>query len=251
VSGTRVAEATKMLENTYRFVNIAMVNELAILHERLGIDFFEVIAAASTKPFGFQAFYPGPGVGGHCIPKDPHYLSYRARQVGLSLNLVETSQSINQSMVDHILSRLENRLGYKGRTLLGAKATILGLAFKPDVSDTRNSPSIGLAEELERRGAEISVYDPYVASVLIGTRVLVSADGLDSAVRGADLLFLMTPHSVFRTIDLVRLCALANRHSVIVDTRGFWTPGQCRSAGFDYLGLGRPEPFAEENREAK
>jgi UDP-N-acetyl-D-glucosamine dehydrogenase len=241
VSNMRVAEATKMLENTYRYVNIALVNELAILHEKLGIDFFEVIAAASTKPFGFQAFYPGPGVGGHCIPKDPRYLLYRAHQVGESLNVVEASNGVNDRMIRHILERLENRLKASGKDIRGSKAVILGLAFKADVSDTRNSPSIVVAERLLELGATVSAYDPFANSVSTKNGPLRSASTLELAASNASIIVLMTPHTVFKEITLQRLNAQVHSPATIVDTRGYWSPQECRSAGFDYIGLGRPD----------
>jgi UDP-N-acetyl-D-glucosamine dehydrogenase len=240
VSNTGTAEATKMLENTYRYVNIALANELAVLHERLGIDFYEVIAAASTKPFGFQPFYPGPGVGGHCIPKDPHYLDFRARQLGIPLKLIKTAQDINESMTNHLISRLENYLQEKHRSLHGSKVAILGLAFKQDVSDTRNSPSVPLAERLRRMGAEVVAFDPFAKSVSMKTGSLVSGENLNKVVERADVLVLVTPHTSFRKIDLSKLKPLTE-NALILDTRGFWSPEECRAAGFDYLGLGRPE----------
>jgi len=241
VSDARTAEATKMLENTYRYVNIALANELAILHEKLGIDFFEVIAAASTKPFGFQAFYPGPGVGGHCIPKDPHYLSYKARQVGQSLKLIQLSAEINDMMINHILVRLTTRLKARGEELRGSKVAILGLAFKQDVGDTRNSPSIRMSERLMELGAEISAYDPFAREIRTEKWGLVSAQTLESAAGNAHVIVLLTPHTAFRKIDLMKLSQTVHHGATIVDTRGFWSPSECVSAGFDYVGLGRPD----------
>lgn len=240
VRDTRTAEATKMLENTYRYVNIALVNELAILHERLGIDFYEVIEAASTKPFGFEPFYPGPGVGGHCIPKDPHYLGYSARKLGMPLRLISLSQDINEGMVDYIIGRLENYLKRKQRSMRSLRVAILGLAFKRDVFDTRNSPSIKLAEGLMELGAEVTAYDPLVRSISAGTQSLISGRDLNEVVEGVDVLVLATPHTSFREIDLPRLKSYANSNAVILDIRGFWSPSECKMAGFDYLGLGRP-----------
>jgi UDP-N-acetyl-D-glucosamine dehydrogenase len=241
VSNMRVAEATKMLENAYRYVNIALVNELAILHERLGIDFFEVIAAASTKPFGFQAFYPGPGVGGHCIPKDQRYLLYAAHKVGESLNVVEASNGVNDRMIRHISERLENRLKASGKDIRGSKVAILGLAFKANVSDTRNSPSITMAERLLELGATVSAYDPFVKSVSTKNGLLRSASALEQATSNASIIVMMTPHTVFKEITLQRLSAQVRSPATIVDTRGYWSPQECRSAGFDYIGLGRPD----------
>ena len=240
VSNTRTAEATKMLENTYRFVNIALVNELSTFFEQFGLDSFEVISAAATKPFGFQAFYPGPGVGGHCIPKDPQYLAYKARQVGVSLRLVELSTEINDGMVDHIMARLEENLARQRRPTSGSKAVVLGLAFKADVSDSRRSPSIVLIERLADRGTHVEAYDPLVRSVRTKRGEFHSAENLEKCVEGSDILVLATPHAVFRDIDLKKLSARMRPHPIMVDTRGFWSRAECESAGFDYLGLGRP-----------
>jgi UDP-N-acetyl-D-glucosamine dehydrogenase len=240
VSSAGAAEATKMLENTYRYVNIALANELSGLFEKLGLDAFEVIGAASTKPFGFQPFYPGPGVGGHCIPKDPHYLSFSARQVGISLRLVELSAQINDGMVNLILSRLEQLLAGQGRTLKGSKATILGLAFKADVSDWRRSPSITLAERLEDSGAQVSAYDPLVSSVDIKRGKLISDRTLNESLRGSEILILATPHSAFRNVKLKDVAKQMRTGGVIVDTRGFWTRLECDEVALNYLGIGRP-----------
>jgi len=240
VSSARVAEASKMLENVYRYVNIALVNELAILHEKMGLDIFEVIAAASTKPFGFQPFYPGPGVGGHCIPKDPYYLAYKARQVGESLRLVESSTEINDGMVNHIIVRLETKLASLGRSTRGSKAVLLGLAFKADASDSRKSPSITFAERLTDLGMEVTAYDPLVRSVPTNKGTLSSAEDLEKSAKNSEILILVTPHTVFKAIDLKKLAANMRPGAVVVDTRGFWSPAECESAGFSYLGLGRP-----------
>jgi nucleotide sugar dehydrogenase len=240
VSSVRVAESTKLLENTYRYVNIALANELALLHERLGIDYFEVVAAASTKPFGFQPFYPGPGVGGHCIPKDAQYLAYKAHQIGGSVRLVELSALINNGMIEQIMNRLKTSLTSRGKTLRGSKAVILGLAFKGNVSDSRNSSSITFAEQLANLGAEVSVYDPLVKSVKTEKGELVSAKNLEKSVKGAEVLVLVTPHEQFRDISLEKLATRMRSGATIVDTRGYWCPEECESAGFTYLGLGRP-----------
>jgi nucleotide sugar dehydrogenase len=240
VPDTRYGEAAKLLENTYRYVNIALVNELAVLHEKLGLDFFEVIAAASTKPFGFEPFYPGPGVGGHCIPKDPRYLSYKARRMGMQLRLVDLSKDINDGMVNHIADRLESFLQTERRTIRGSRIAVLGLAFKADVSDTRNSPSVTLANHLTRLGARISAYDPLVPSASTIAGPLVSTGDLDTAVKKAEVLILATAHTHFKEIDLRKLHSLMSNDPVIFDARGFWSPDECKAAGFRYLGLGRP-----------
>jgi nucleotide sugar dehydrogenase len=241
VSNSATAEATKMLENTYRYVNIALVNELSTLFERLGLDEFEVIAAASTKPFGFQPFYPGPGVGGHCIPKDPHYLAFRAQQLGVTLKLVELSAQINDSMPQHIISRLDRFLADRRRSVRGSKAALLGLAFKPDVSDWRRSASIALAQKLSDLGADVRAYDPFIRAVTLDNgQALHSTTTLSQAIKDANILVLATSHSAFRKIRLGRIARQMQPKAVVVDTRGFWTAGECQKAGLDYVGIGRP-----------
>jgi nucleotide sugar dehydrogenase len=209
-----------------------------LLHERLGIDYFEVLAAASTKPFGFQPFYPGPGVGGHCIPKDAQYLAYKAHQIGSSVRLVELATIINNGMIEQIMNRLQTSLARRGKNIRGAK--VLGLAFKGNVSDSRNSSSIALAERLSNLGARVLVYDPLVKSVNTSKGRLASVKDLDKSVKGAEVLVLVTPHEQFREIDLEKLATRMRPGATILDTRGYWSSEECESAGFTYLGLGRP-----------
>jgi len=163
VSSTAVAESTKLLENIYRSVNIAMVNELKILFDRMGIDVWEVVAAASTKPFGFQPFYPGPGLGGHCIPIDPFYLTWKARQYDLPTRFIELAGEINTSMPKYVVWRVMEALNAHGKAIKGSRILILGLAYKKDVDDIRESPSIALIEQLTEQGAKVDYNDPYVA----------------------------------------------------------------------------------------
>jgi UDP-N-acetyl-D-glucosamine dehydrogenase len=162
VSGCEVAEACKILENTYRSVNIAMVNELKMLCDRLGIDVWEVIDAAKTKPFGFQAFYPGPGLGGHCIPIDPFYLSWVARKSGTPTRFIELAGEINTAMPRHVVGRVIESLNEEGKPLRGSKISILGVAYKKDVDDPRESPSFVLMDLLRAGGAELSYHDPFI-----------------------------------------------------------------------------------------
>ncbi|MCE5325879.1 MAG: nucleotide sugar dehydrogenase [Planctomycetaceae bacterium] len=162
VSSCEAAEACKILENTYRCVNIAMVNELKILFDRMGIDIWEVIRAASTKPFGFTAFYPGPGLGGHCIPIDPFYLSWKARQYGMSTRFIELAGEINVAMPQYVINKVMYALNWRGKALKGSKVLVLGLAYKKDIDDVRESPSIELIELLEYRGAKADYNDPHV-----------------------------------------------------------------------------------------
>jgi len=162
VSGTAAAEACKILENTYRCVNIALVNELKMLFDRMGIDVWEVIRAASTKPFGFQPFYPGPGLGGHCIPIDPFYLSWKARQYDLSTRFIELAGEVNVSMPRFVVAKITEALNDKGKALKGSNILVLGLAYKKDVDDVRESPSLTLIELLQSRGAKVDYNDPHV-----------------------------------------------------------------------------------------
>src|SRR4051812_26781353 len=162
VSSAEVAEAAKILENTYRAVNIALVNEMKIVLTAMGIDVWEVIQAASTKPFGFQAFYPGPGLGGHCIPIDPFYLTWKAREVKVPTRFIELAGEINHQMPRYVVDRLTLALNDRGKPVRGSKVLVLGLAYKPDVDDVRESPSFELIDELEELGAAVDYHDPHV-----------------------------------------------------------------------------------------
>jgi UDP-N-acetyl-D-glucosamine dehydrogenase len=165
VSSCRIAEATKLTENIFRCVNIALVNELKMIYQKMGIDVWEVIEAAKTKPFGFMPFYPGPGLGGHCIPIDPFYLSWKARQEGTEARFIGLAGEVNTSMPDYVIGRLEEALMAQGKTIKGSKVLIVGLAYKPDVEDDRESPSYVLMEKLEDTGAEIGYCDPHVPEI--------------------------------------------------------------------------------------
>ena len=167
VSGTREAEMVKLVENTYRQVNIAMVNELAILSNMLDIDIWEVVDAAKTKPFGFQSFRPGPGVGGHCIPIDPKYLSFKTRQIGQPVRFVELAQEINNSMPNYVISRISELMNKKEILLKNSKILLLGVAYKKDIGDIRESPAIDIIESLLEKSAEVSFYDPYVNELIV------------------------------------------------------------------------------------
>jgi UDP-N-acetyl-D-glucosamine dehydrogenase len=162
VSSTKAAEATKLLENIYRAVNIALVNELKILFDRMGIDIYEVIEAAKTKPFGFQAFYPGPGLGGHCIPIDPFYLTWKAREYDFHTKFIELAGEINTSMPYYVVEKLIHALNENGKSIKGSKVLILGLAYKKDVDDLRESPSLKIIELLSEKGAKVDYNDPYI-----------------------------------------------------------------------------------------
>lgn len=162
VENCEVAEAAKILENTYRCINIAMVNELKMLFHRMGIDVWEVIRAASTKPFGFSPFYPGPGLGGHCIPIDPFYLTWKARQYGMTTQFIELAGQINTGMPHYVVERVADALNERRKSLRGSKVLVLGLAYKPDIDDVRESPSLELIELLKHKGAKVDYNDPYI-----------------------------------------------------------------------------------------
>lgn len=216
--GTREAETAKLLENTYRHINIALVNEMAKFCHQLGIDLWDVIRAASSKPFGFQAFYPGPGVGGHCIPIDPNYLSHNVRaKLGYPFRFVELAQEINATMPAYVARRAQNILNDAGLATNGANVLLLGVTYKPDVADQRESPAIALARCLYGLGAKLSYHDPYVSQWDVPGVDVLRVDDVDSAVALADLVVLIQNH---RDYDVDRL---ANEAKRFFDTRGVTT----------------------------
>jgi len=201
VSSTRVAEATKLLENIYRSVNIALVNELKMLFDRMGIDVWEVIAAARTKPFGFQAFYPGPGLGGHCIPIDPFYLTWKAREFDFATRFIELAGEINTQMPYYVVEKLMSVLNRKGMTLNGSNVLILGMAYKKDIDDQRESPSLKIVQLLKSSGAGVRYHDMHVP-VCQGHRHypdidMRSVDLTEGLLRQMDAVLLLTDHTAF------------------------------------------------------
>jgi UDP-N-acetyl-D-glucosamine dehydrogenase len=210
----REAEMTKLLENTYRHVNIALVNEMAIFCRELGVDLRDAIRCAATKPFGFQAFHPGPGVGGHCIPIDPNYLSYKVRTLGYPFRFAELAQEINTKMPAYVVDRAAEVLNARGKPLNGARVLLLGVTYKPDVADQRESPVAAAARKLAARGAGLAYHDPYVDHWQPAGQPVRRAADLDAELPHADLVILMQDHSGY---DLDRI----TRHApLILDTRG-------------------------------
>ena len=199
VSGTKEAEMVKLLENTYRHVNIAFINELAILCNMLDIDIWEVVEAAKTKPFGFESFRPGPGVGGHCIPIDPNYLSFKTRQIGKPVRFVELAQEINNTMPSYIVSRILEKMNSLQKPMKNSNILILGVAYKKDISDTRESPSIDIIENLVSKGVKVSFYDPYVESLDLNVSVNKEED--INKFGNYDLILFHTSHSEFSKIN--------------------------------------------------
>lgn len=213
--GTREAETAKLLENTFRHVNIALVNEMTKFCNELGIDIWEVIRGASTKPFGFMKFTPGPGVGGHCIPIDPNYLSYEVRnQLGYPFRFVELAQEINNSMPRYVVERVAAMLNDHRKPLNGSEVLLLGVTYKADIADQRESPAMPVAELLRERGADIRFHDPLVDAWKLESGEIVREPDLDAAVKAADAVVVLQAHEAY---DLERI---ANESQIMLDTRG-------------------------------
>ncbi|MDQ3919328.1 MAG: nucleotide sugar dehydrogenase [Acidobacteriota bacterium] len=220
VSSARVAEAAKLLENTFRAVNIGMANEMARLCYHLGIDTWEVIRAAATKPFGFMPFYPGPGIGGHCIPLDPHYLSWKARQHGFDSRFIGLAEEVNSRMPEHVVTLVSDGLNDERKSLNGARVLLLGVAYKRDIDDVRESPALSIIDRLRAKGADVRYHDPFVAEISFddahtqsGGEPLQSVALTDEELTQADCCVIVTDHS---GVDYARVCRLSR---LIVDTR--------------------------------
>ena len=213
VSSTRVAEMVKLLENTFRAVNIGLVNELALMCHKMDIGVWEVIDAAKTKPFGFMPFYPGPGLGGHCIPIDPFYLSWKARQNGFECRFIELAGNINSAMPDYVVERVAAALNTARKSINGSRVHLIGVAYKRDVNDMRESPALDVLELLSKRGAQLSYSDPFVPELKYGDHVLSSVE-LSAAIASApDCVVICTDHTVFDYDALVKSGTL------VIDTR--------------------------------
>ncbi len=224
VSSPAVAEMEKLLENTYRNINIGLANEMAIICNRMGINVWEVIEAAKTKPYGFQAFYPGPGLGGHCIPLDPFYLTWKAREYDYHTRLIETSGEINTGMPEYVVDRVMKVLNRNKTAMNGAKVLVLGVAYKNDIDDYRESPALNVIDHLLEQGAETTYYDPYIPEYKHKGKVHTGAKGLtDDMIREADIVVICTAHECF---DYDRIQKLAKE---IFDTRNAMKNVQDRS----------------------
>lgn len=216
VSSTRTAESTKLLENIYRSVNIALVNEMKMLFDRMGINIWEVIEASKTKPFGFQPFYPGPGLGGHCIPVDPFYLTWKARQYDFATRFIELAGEINTSMPYYVISKTMEALNKKGKGLYGAKALVLGVAYKKDIDDLRESPSLKIIQLLQEKGAEVSYNDPYISEIGKLRHYqfsLVSQKLTAKLLKSTDVALILTNHTDYDYAFIVENARL------VIDTR--------------------------------
>ena len=197
VSSTKVAETVKLLENTFRSVNIGLVNEMTLMCDRMGIDVWEVIDAAATKPFGFMAFYPGPGLGGHCIPIDPFYLSWKAKEAGFEARFIELAGQINGQMPYYVVTKISDALNDQGKAVRGSKILVLGAAYKEDIDDLRESPSLDIIKLLKDKGADVAFSDPHVSTLVEGEMTMQSVDPTPEALRGFDCLVIATAHAAF------------------------------------------------------
>jgi UDP-N-acetyl-D-glucosamine dehydrogenase len=201
----------KLLENTFRMINIGLVNEIALMCDRMGINVWEVIDAAATKPFGFMPFYPGPGLGGQCIPIDPFYLSWKPKQAGIEARFIDLAGYINGQMPHFVVSKVQNALNEVGKPVKGSKILICGISYKRDIDDVRESPALDIMHLLARRGAVLSYIDPYVPEIRVEDGTMRAGDG--AAIRDADCVVIVTDHSAFDYKALVRDAKL------IVDSR--------------------------------
>jgi UDP-N-acetyl-D-glucosamine dehydrogenase len=226
VENCEIAEACKILENTYRSVNIAMVNELKLLFDRLDIDIWKVIEAAKTKPFGFQAFYPGPGLGGHCIPIDPFYLTWLARRHEMSTRFIELAGEINTSMPDYVVSKVTDALNSCCKSVRGSRIGVLGIAYKKDIDDHRESPSFKIIEQLHAKGAELSYSDPHVSSIRktrsVDVPVLPNCPLTAEYLSSLDACVIATDHTAFD------YPLIAKHAKLIIDTRNAMHRIDCR-----------------------
>ena len=222
-SSPAIAEMEKILENTYRNVNIGLINELAILCDRMGINIWEVVDAAKSKPYGFQAFYPGPGLGGHCIPLDPYYLSWKAREYGFHTSMIEASMMVNDRMPEYCVDRAARILNGKQKSINGTKVLVLGVAYKQDIDDFRESPAINVIQELLKRGAQVEYFDPWVPKFRKGSLTMESLPELTpEAIADAELVMVTTAHT---NVDY----ALVQRHAKMVfDTKNAMKDVACR-----------------------
>lgn len=213
VSSTKAAEMVKLLENTFRSVNIGLVNEVALMCDRLGINVWEIIDAAATKPFGFMAFYPGPGLGGHCIPIDPHYLSWKLKSLNYYARFIELAGEINGNMPAYVVSQAADILNQVSKPIKGSKIVLLGMAYKKDISDVRESPALDLLQLFQEKGAEVVYNDPYVKTIKWGDGELNSVSISDELLANADLIVISTDHKVYDWDNVVA------KSKLILDTR--------------------------------
>jgi len=213
VSSTQAAEMVKLLENTFRAVNIGLINEIAIMCDKLGIDVWEVIAAAKTKPFGYMPFYPGPGLGGHCIPIDPLYLSWKLKSLNFNARFIELADEINTNMPRYVVRKVAEALNEDSKPVRGSKVLILGVAYKADVDDVREAPALDIIQLLMQQGAIVNYHDPYVSSIQFDQVDISSVDHDMSILESVDCVIIVTDHSYYDWADIL------NHTNLVVDTR--------------------------------
>jgi UDP-N-acetyl-D-glucosamine dehydrogenase len=213
VSSPRVAETAKLLENTFRSVNIALANELAFACRKIGVDPWEVIDAAATKPFGFMPFYPGPGIGGHCIPVDPLYLSWKVRLTGYEAQFIALADQVNRAMPEHVVGLVADALNERGQPVRGASVLVMGVTYKADVNDVRESPALEIIELLEKKGAHVSYADPFTPQITVNGLKLSSVEATPEVLAAADCVLILTNHTSFDA------AVIADRAKLVVDTR--------------------------------
>ena len=213
VSSTQSAEMVKLLENTFRAVNIGLINEITIMCDKLGVDVWEVIAAAKTKPFGYMPFYPGPGLGGHCIPVDPLYLSWKLKSLNFNARFIEIADEINTNMPRYVVSKVAAALNDDSKPLRGSQVLILGVAYKPDVGDIRESPALDIIQLLQKQGAVVSYHDPYVSFLEFDDIEMCGVDYEISVLSSADCVLIVTDHSSYDWVEII------NHSQLVVDTR--------------------------------
>lgn len=236
VKNSRTAEAVKIFENVYRNVNIALVNEFALISEKMDINVWDVIDAAATKPFGFMRFYPGPGVGGHCIPLDPFYMSYIAKKFGIIPRFIELSGEINDFMKMHVINLTDNALSKKGLNFTDATISVMGLSYKRGIADTRESPAKKIIEEIIKMGSEVKAYDPYARCIDTRYGKVDSEKTLVEAVKSSNCAIFLNDHKEFRDIDLDKISKYMN-HAIIVDCRNIFN--SVNNDEILYIGLGK------------
>jgi UDP-N-acetyl-D-glucosamine dehydrogenase len=219
VSSTEAAEMVKLLENTFRAVNIAMVNEVLLMCDRLGLDAWEIIEAAATKPFGFMKFTPGPGIGGHCIPIDPLYLSWKLKSLKFTARFIELADEVNSAMPHYWVRKVQDALNEASKAVKGSRVLVLGVAYKRDVSDLRESPALDILHHLREMGAEVVYHDPHVPSFETDGMAMASVDDLDRALSVADCVLVVTDHSAYDWPHILE------RAEIVVDTRNVF--GRC------------------------
>jgi nucleotide sugar dehydrogenase len=237
VRNIKTAEAAKVVENVQRDLNIALFNELALVFEKMGIDVIDVIDAASTK-WNFIKMYPGPGVGGHCLPADPYYLTHKSRELGYEPRVILAGRYVNNSMPGHTVDLVEDGLKEVGKSIEGSRIAVLGLAFKPDIGDTRQSPSVEIARTLKEKGADLRVHDPIVEEEVISDLIGMGNSTLEEALTDAECVVIATDHDSIRKIPIERIQQMAENDCVIVDTRNVFDPDEVPDE-MVYRGIGR------------